>query len=74
MWIYSLGITLKKVTLTSSSPYEFQHAAKNASSLNKIITAMCEPRLLQRASLMFLLDVSTVRLVQFIPHFYELAK
>lgn len=53
MWIYALGETLKRVTLTS-------HAATSRISgdLCKVLADMTKPQATARASLMYLLDVS----------------
>lgn len=58
MWIYALGETLKRATLTS-------HAATSRISgdLCKVLADMTKPQTGTRASLMYLLDVSTLNYV-----------
>lgn len=77
MWIYSLGITLRRTMQTFSSTTS-QHGKtsttnalntdtnttskpKNYTTLEHVIRAMCAPNIVYRASLMYLLDVSKVK-------------
>lgn len=55
MWIYSLGETLKRATATSHA------ATSRLSELCQVFSDMTRPQALSRASLMHLLDVSTLR-------------
>ena len=78
MWIYSLGVTLQKtistifnqngMATTPTTPPATQNMNGNdlLTSLDRVILAMCEANLYNRASLMFLLDVSTLILKMFI--------
>lgn len=74
MWIYSLGITLRRTmhTFSSAASQQTKAAAANAANtadstaskpkndtrLEHVIRAMCAPNIVYRASLMYLLDVS----------------
>lgn len=71
MWIYSLGVTLHKtIPSSTSSSLELMTISTtvangneftttfNGTSLDHVIYTMCEKNLKNRASLMYLLDVS----------------
>uniref|UniRef100_A0A182NAE6 Uncharacterized protein n=1 Tax=Anopheles dirus TaxID=7168 RepID=A0A182NAE6_9DIPT len=67
MWIYSLGVTLQR-TVSSFAANHQQHRYDDSrgagepnalTPLDHVVLAMCEGNLYQRASLMFLLDVSS---------------
>lgn len=68
MWIYSLGITLRRAVHTFSTGTNQQASAavtnpsnnKNPTSLECVIRAMCAPNIYYRASLMYLLNVSNM--------------
>lgn len=54
MWIYGLGETLKRATLTSHSA-----TARLSGELCKVLADMTRPQNSSRCSLMHLLDVSS---------------
>lgn len=89
MWIYSLGITLRRAVHTFSTgtnqqatgttveaPYNDANVKnpsnnKNPTSLERVIRAMCAPNIYYRASLMYLLDVSSILCVTLLIVHYE---
>lgn len=68
MWIFSLGRTLLQTILlkhdeNASSFYQTQHQFKFSMDLQTTIFKMCNRELGERASLMYLLNVSTLDLL-----------